>query len=1132
MKPLSDTFGPEAGPSATDPFVTIEHAENIAPFLINVVSAGSGWIFAGSNASLTAGRVSPARALFPYRNADQILGSRDGGGLYAAIACDDGVWEPYAGRAGEDVSRTLRKHVTGGSLVFEEEHLRLGLRFGWEIAFSERVGLLKRSWIENLRSVEVAPRVMEGWRHILPPGLPDGLYTGMSYLARAYMRHELAPGGAAIYSLNVGVSDRAEPCESLRYACAVSAGLEGFSPHVLPSERQLGAFLAGRPLREEHEARGCPGAHLVGFSPIIPAGGRVEWWSVLDTWLDHARLAERVAMAESGGMTSESLGSELAASLQALGGVLVAVDGWQVSGDPTLPAHHAANALFNAMRGGLPEEGIAIPPDDFAHYLSGRNRPALARARAGFPHILQARDLFALRKAGDACGDPDLARACREYLPLTFGRRHGDPSRPWNKFSIEIADSNGNPTRNYQGNWRDIFQNWEALAVSYPALLPSMVALFLNASTADGFNPYRIERKGVDWEVLDPEDPWSNIGYWGDHQIVYLTRLLEAHETAFPGELAHGLDGGPHVFVDVPYRIRPFAERLRDPRASIRFDQESHERHARMTDEIGGDGRLLRNADGEIVGATLAEKLLIPVLAKIGNLVPDGGVWLNTQRPEWNDANNALAGWGLSVVTTAQLYRHLDMLQSLFSADFRVHLSQSSSDLLGALRSLVADLLSEPADGPDRAGTRMRFMREAGEALDAYWRMAYGCGLGTSCEIACSEIREAIRDFRELLADTLRANRRPDGLFHSYNLLAVNDGGAAVHNLDLMLEGQVAVLASGFLSAEEAAQLLATLRTSELFREDQNSYTLYPDRKLPPVLGRNTLPADGIALFSMLADAGDHSLAIRGRSGCWHFAPDLRNPRELCRRLDELAADPRWISAVSRDGGAILAAWEQAFAHSRFTGRSGGMFAFEGLGSIYWHMVAKLLLAVGELATGCPDGSATARALALAYSQIRDGLGFRKSPGEFGAFPCDPYSHTPAHEGAQQPGMTGQVKEEILSRQIELGVCLEKGIYSFLPRLLSGSEFEGQGGELPVGGPAGRQTLTVPPRTVAFTVCGVPVFYTLGSSASITVQPSDGETARTSATPCLMLEESASLLRRDGSIGQILVEVPAASLLL
>ena len=36
--------------------------------------------------------------------------------------------------------------------------------------------------------------------------------------------------------------------------------------------------------------------------------------------------------------------------------------------------------------------------------------------------------------------------------------------------------------------------------------------------------------------------------------------------------------------------------------------------------------------------------------------------------------------------------------------------------------------------------------------------------------------------------------------------------------------------------------------------------------------------------------------------------------------------------------------------------------------------------------------------------------------------PTDPYSHTPGFAGVQQPGMTGQVKEEILTRWGELGL--------------------------------------------------------------------------------------------------------------
>jgi hypothetical protein len=61
-----------------------------------------------------------------------------------------------------------------------------------------------------------------------------------------------------------------------------------------------------------------------------------------------------------------------------------------------------------------------------------------------------------------------------------------------------------------------------------------MITIFLDATTADGYNPYRISRSGIDWEVPEPENPWSNIGYWSDHQIIYLLKLLETSERFRP----------------------------------------------------------------------------------------------------------------------------------------------------------------------------------------------------------------------------------------------------------------------------------------------------------------------------------------------------------------------------------------------------------------------------------------------------------------------------------------------------------------------------------------------------------------------------------------------------------------------
>ncbi len=150
---------------------------------------------------------------------------------------------------------------------------------------------------------------------------------------------------------------------------------------------------------------------------------------------------------------------------------------------------------------------------------------------------------------------------------------------------------------------------------------------------------------------------------------------------------------------------------------------------------------------------------------------------------------------------------------------------------------------------------------------------------------------------------------------------------------------------------------------------------------------------------------------------------------ELVERLSASADELR-----TELNEAILDLWEEIFHHRSFTGRGNTFFAFEGLGSIYWHMVAKLLLAVQEShdrALRAEQPLEKVGALADAYDDIRCGFGFTKTVTRFGAFPTDPYSHTPRHTGAQQPGMTGQVKEEILTRLDELGVEVENGCLGF-----------------------------------------------------------------------------------------------------
>ena len=223
-----------------------------------------------------------------------------------------------------------------------------------------------------------------------------------------------------------------------------------------------------------------------------------------------------------------------------------------------------------------------------------------------------------------------------------------------------------------------------------------------------------------------------------------------------------------------------------------------------------------------------------------------------------------------------------------------------------------------------------------------------------------------------------------------------------------------------------------------------------------------------------------------------------------------------------------LSLFESVFDHASFTGRSGTFFAYEGLGSIYWHMVSKLLLAVQEtvLRTRAQgESAATVQALIDAYYDIRSGLGFNKPPDVYGAFPTDPYSHTPAGQGAKQPGMSGQVKEELLARMAELGAFVEQGVLSFDTLMLRESEFTTQETTFHYIDVHGQeQSMELPPGSLAYTFCQVPIISTCSDDDRVDIVYSGGH-QRQVAGHCLDVETSGHVFRRDGHIGRITVYV-------
>jgi hypothetical protein len=187
-------------------------------------------------------------------------------------------------------------------------------------------------------------------------------------------------------------------------------------------------------------------------------------------------------------------------------------------------------------------------------------------------------------------------------------------------------------------------------------------------------------------------------------------------------------------------------------------------------------------------------------------------------------------------------------------------------------------------------------------------------------------------------------------------------------------------------------------------------------------------------------------------------------------------------------------------------------------------MVSKLLLAAQEsYFKGVDDRTdpVVVGKLEDHYYEIKAGIGLNKSPELYGAFPTDAYSHTPGNAGVQQPGMTGLVKEDFISRMRELGVHIHQGQIVFQSSLLNPNELLDQGRVYEYFDLNGaEQQIALQKGQLGFTFCQVPVIYSTSNEDKISIALSNGE--RILITGHVIGNEmSTRIFQRTGAITRI-----------
>ena len=1114
-------------------YYKIENVDAMRPFFMSIVSPYNHWLFISSNGSLSAGRKDSNNALFPYYTDDKITELQEITGNKTIFKIfnknEKSIWEPFSIRnyGLYDIERNLYKNLKGNKVIFEEINKSIGLTYKYQWSTCDEFGFVKKSSINNHSGDIIKIELVDGIQNILPWGVDEALQNSTSNLVDAYKRNELEESSKiGIYALSAIIVDKAEPSEALKANISWSNGFDDCK--ILISSLQLDNFRKNIELFQENDVKAEKGAYFINSQISLNENETKEWYIVSDVNKSSSEVLELKKIISEEKNIIAKINQCIEKASDDLLKLVGASDGLQTSQRRLRNIRHFSNTLFNIMRGGIFDNHYDIEKLDFSDYIKRSNKKVFSKKKDLINNLPEIFDIKKLRFLCENDDDKNFIRLCYEYLPLKFSRRHGDPSRPWNKFSIntrnEIDDSK---ILDYQGNWRDIFQNWEALAYSYPEFIEGMICKFLNSTTFDGYNPYRVTKYGFDWETIEADNPWSYIGYWGDHQIIYLLKFLEFIENYYPGKIKKYLDHDFFVYANVPYKIKSHDEILKDPKNTIDFDFENEEKILRRRERFGIDGALLRDENYFIIKVNFIEKILATSLAKISNFIPEAGIWMNTQRPEWNDANNALVGNGVSMVTLYYLRRFLSYFKDIIekyslseydlSSELKDYFDQIYSSLINNENLLVGNINDHD---------RKLIMDQLGVAASSYRNTIYKNGFsGDKSLISKKEILEFINITIKFLNHSIKSNKRSDGLYHAYNLITIHDSAVEISYLPEMLEGQVAILSSGALSTNENLEVLNNLRNSKLFRPDQYSYLLYPNKNLPGFLEKNNIPDKdvlGSKFLTSLVEEGNKQIIVKDCHGGYHFNGLFNNINSL---VDEIKKLPeKYTDLVKKERDYVYDLFEKVFDHKSFTGRSGTFYGYEGLGSIYWHMVSKLQLAVYEVtskAIKSKDDKKTIGKLFDHYFEINEGVGVNKSPDLYGAFPTDPYSHTPFGRGAQQPGMTGQVKEDIISRFGELGLRVFDGKISFDPSILRKDEFNLTESVFKyVDYNSKIKLMNLNKNTLAFSICQVPVIYHLSKSEEIEITFVNGDSKRISGNEIDEIN-SKKIFERNNEIEKI-----------
>lgn len=395
-----------------------------------------------------------------------------------------------------------------------------------------------------------------------------------------------------------------------------------------------------------------------------------------------------------------------------------------------------------------------------------------------------------------------------------YSRKHGDLERDYNYFCMQPEFySQGN------GNFRDVNQNRRLDTAFHPFVGDQNIRMFYSLIQLDGYNPlvvekvtYRLGKEAAENLHLEPalsrtftepftpgevffcleeagieeerqqelfaqiisaaeEEVCGNFGegYWCDHWT-YNLDLIENYLSVFPEREKELLYGGDYTWFRSAANVNPRKKRY------VKTPQGIRQYHA-LDEENGQSGteKLVREENGEPVGATLAEKLILLCAVKYATLDSYGmGIEMEGGKPGWYDALNGMPGiFGSSMAETCELERMLCYTADALERHGEpVALLEEIAELIRELEKITKEerehLISEEKV--------LSFWNQINDARERYREKIYAGISGRKVTMSAEALTGILRMWEEAIKAGIRKAYRFGGsVFPTYFTYEVTD---------------------------------------------------------------------------------------------------------------------------------------------------------------------------------------------------------------------------------------------------------------------------------------------------------------------------------------------------------------------